>query len=194
MKTIGYLVLAFLAIGCKEKVCPAYPEEYLNWMPYNKGENLCFVSGNDSLKLNVASTYRSGQHNAKPAPFNKDYCMIEARVDILDYSASQIIYQLSYYNEVSGQVSYDLSLFNHTTFATFQIKNGKITTGWSQLQTTLLDEYDNGFNKYNNVLILNIDTLNYSLSTISRIYIAESIGIIQLRGLKNHKTWSLIAK
>ncbi len=193
MKTIVYLVLAFLAIGCKENVCPAYSEEYLNWMPYNKGENLCFVSGSDSLKLNVASTYRSGQHIAKSAYF-KEFCQIEASVDILDHSASQIISQLSYYIEEAGHVTYDLHLFNHTSFATFQIKNGKITTGYSQLQTTLLDEYDNGFKKYDNVLILNIDTLNYSISTISRIYIAESIGIIQLKGRKNHKTWSLIDK
>jgi len=42
------------------------------------------------------------------------------------------------------------------SFATFQIKSGKITTGFGQVPTNLLNSYNNGFKDYSNVLILNI--------------------------------------
>jgi hypothetical protein len=191
MKTIGYLALVFLIIGCKEYECPAYPEEFLTWMPYNKGENLYFISGIDSLKLKVSETYRSGPHTSQ-TQFFKEFCRIEARVAILNESGSQIISQNSFYNDEAGHVTYDLNLFNFTSFATFQIKNGIITTGYGQLPTNLLNEYSNGLNNYNNVLILNIDTLNYNLSSVYQIYIAESIGIIQMNERKTKKKWCRI--
>jgi hypothetical protein len=191
MKTIGYLALVLLIIGCKKTECPAYPEEFLKWMPYNKGENICFISGIDSLKLNVSETYISGPHISH-SQFFKEYCRIEARVAILNESASQTICQNSIYDDVTGQVTYDLDLFNYSSFASFQIKNGKITTGFGQLPTNLINEYNNGFNNYSNVLILNIDTLNYNLSSVYQIYIAESIGIIQMNERKTRKKWCRI--
>jgi hypothetical protein len=193
MKTIGYLALAFLIIGCIKYDCPAYPEEFMKWMPYNNDENLYFISGIDSLKLTIGDTYRSGPHIAR-SRFFKEYCRIEARVAILNESAAEVICQNSIYNEEAEQVTYDLNLFNYTSFASFQIKNGKITTGLGQLPTNLLNEYNNGFKNYSNVLIINIDTLNYNLSSVYQIYIAESIGIIQINEGKNHKKWCLIGK
>lgn len=190
-KTIGYLIFAFIIIGCANKDCPGYPEELLKWMPYSKGENLIFISGVDSLKLKVSETFRSSPHSAQSIYFNK-YCRIEASITILNDSESQIISQRSIYSEDTGQATFDLDLFNFTSYATFQIKNGVITTGLGQLPATLLNSYNNGFKDYDNVLVIDVDTLNYRLSSVYQIYIAESIGVIQIKERKNYITWCLI--
>ena len=80
LKNISLLTIIFLLSGCHRTVCPGYPEEYLNWMPYKSGDNASFTDGKNTIELFVNETYRSGDYKQHKV-WNMEFpCDMDARV------------------------------------------------------------------------------------------------------------------
>ena len=185
--------MTLLAAGCGELDCPAYPEKYLNWIPYKQGDILFFTDGKDTIKFIVNDTFNSTAYTTHHAWPLDQSCIVEARVNIrgdtLD-PLNRAIRESSYLNlEDQNFRDYSISIssqeiyFEYSTFE-FYMHN-------SEKPANLLSCYDNGYKIYSNVVKLEIDTIILP-QRINMVYFAESTGIIQFKDHISHKTWSLI--
>ena len=180
--------------GCREKTdCPPYSEEYLNWMPYQQGERFSFTDGEDTFKLNVDETFRSSAYTITQPMIAKKPCEADAYARISGDSFLPKIEVVGTYrsNIEPGQITYVIEFLN-SEYSTFIFIFENETFYDISLMDTLLKSYDNGYEQYNNVLKLESDTTVLHHQQIYQVCVAESVGIIQFKDIKNHKTWSLV--
>jgi hypothetical protein len=185
--------------GCAEKThCSAFPEKYLRWMPFQLGDKCTFTDGTHTFQLNVDEVFKTNAYSMKQSLMAHKLCEVEAFVKLTGGTfLSQIKYQ-SFLVEPDPLGSYNID----TTMAYFYIT--LLSEQWSAFAFTikdgqplntnpLLNSFNNGYKEYNNVLKLEHDTLNIQ-DPIYKVYIAESVGIIQFTYRKNNKSWSLISQ
>jgi hypothetical protein len=54
VKTITCIIMILIVFSCYGRIdCPAYPEKYLNWLPYEEDETYFFTNGTDTINFNV---------------------------------------------------------------------------------------------------------------------------------------------
>ena len=200
LKIFGLLVGIISFTGCYRTECPAYPDEYLNWIPYKLGGSAYFTDGKDTFKLYVRETYKSGAYK-QHSIWNMEFpCDISAEAYISGESNSSQIMVNSEHHDVPDEpaifYNYSISVNNNDwSDFNFSVTDYDITTDHGVTPVQLLDNYNNGYKDYSNVLKLEMDTVNWlNPKMIYIIYVAESVGIIQFTETLNHKTWSLFGK
>jgi hypothetical protein len=205
MKTKWILTLMLLMTGCGEKVpCSAYPEKYLSWMPFQKGDKYSFTDGTTTFQLTVDEVYKTDAYTMKQTwPLDR-MCEVEAYTVMtsnsllskIEFKSSLPEPQPNSRGDIDTTFVYFRIIFLSEEWSEFgfSIRDGQISPSIFFSSTIpLLSSFNNGYNVYNNVLKLEHDTLISQLA-IYQVYIAESVGIIQFKDRKNHKTWSLIGK
>lgn len=200
MKIFSLLTIILVISGCHRAQCPGYPDKYLNWIPYKQGDSAFFTDGTDTLKLLVNETYKSGTYKQRIV-WNLEFpCQSSASAYIsgdsyshqIRINSEQIVTSEEpemFYNYAISINSNDWSVFN------FYVRNNEIATDFSRIPAQLLLSYNNGYKEYTNVLKLEMDTAGWlNPKMIYKLYIAESVGIIQFTETINHKIWSLSGK
>lgn len=175
---------------------PRYENEFLNWIPYEESDSVCFTDGTDTLKLRVNETYRSVAYKEHSWIIERS-CYVEANASASGEPDSVSITILSFYvSDENSPVAYRyiISYKIGSAFFEFQALDNKITIDYG-ITVDLLNSFNNGFNDYSNVLKLDQDTTYpWGKPLIYEIYIAESVGIIQFKEAGNQRTWSLIGR
>ena len=64
MKVLIFFILALGVVGCKETHCPAFPEYFLKYFPYERGDLIRFSNlNNDTLYLIVNNNWVSDSYS-----------------------------------------------------------------------------------------------------------------------------------
>ena len=205
LKLASILAVVTLICSCYSTVCPGYPDEYMNWMPYRSAMNISFTDETETIRLHVGETYRSLPHKTS-SWIIEPFCLIEATANISgDAGSPEIKIHSMYMYDPREEADYNYSISGNTIrdadgnilysgFASFnfQSRDNEITTDY-YITADLLASYYNGHKEYTNVLKLENDTtLNYYKPWVYQVYIAENVGIIQFTELRSKKVWSLI--
>lgn len=191
--------------GCGEKTnCSAYPEKYMSWIPFQKGAKYSFTDGTTTFQLNVNEVYKTDAYIRKQTwPLDK-MCDAEAYAKMTSNSFLSKIEFISSLPEPlpnsSGNMDTTFVYFRIVFLSDewsefgFSIRDGQFSnTIFFSTPIPLLSSFNNGYREYSNVLKLEHDTL-IGQAAIYQVYVAESVGIIQFKDRKNHKTWSLTSK
>ncbi len=192
-------------MGCGEKTnCSAYPEKYMRWIPFQKGDQYSFTDGTNTIQINVNEVYRTEAYIEKQSwPMDK-MCTSEAYAKMTSNSfLSNMEFTSSLpeplpdnsLNRDTASVYFRIVLLSDewSEFG-FSIRDGQFAnTIFFSTPIPLLSSFNNGYREYSNVLKLEHDTL-INKEAIYQVYVAESAGIIQFKDRKKHKTWSLINK
>jgi hypothetical protein len=192
---IGFLLTLTLPTGCffNETNCPSYPKDKLNWMPYTSNSSLRFSDGLDTMVFNIYDTYQSADHSYK----NNCACGCSSdayfRTDTNSKRELQI-QAVSTYNE-EHQVDY---LFTFTKYG----YDGEDYTAlyiddFYFMDSEIIPSFTVDNSTYENVIQLDKDTigkndLNMRKPDIWRVYLADSVGIIQFEECNTGKIWKII--
>jgi hypothetical protein len=192
-KKIIYLAILLLIPSCTYKVdCPGYPDKYLVWMPYSKDEKISFTDGTDTFQLMVEAYDIDEPHTEKRLKFQRGAeCDNSAYWSIKGDSIPGItIISDGYDYEADFFISFQFDSGSETL--QFRDNNGEsFLTDWPYQHNEFFNSYDNGCKVFNDVLMIETDTLAADIR-IYQIYFAKEAGIIQFKDRLNHKTWSLV--
>ncbi|HBE42141.1 MAG TPA: hypothetical protein DDW27_13210 [Bacteroidales bacterium] len=199
-KKIVYLTIILLISSCTDEInCPGFPEKYLVWMPYIRGEEFLLTNGIDTFKFIVESVDITKAYTAKCLKNWECSCDCYAIFTItstndffptIDISSDTYSYGADF--RIAFQTDSGVDILQ------FRDNNGEsFLTYWPYQHNEFLNSYDNGYKIFNDVIKIESDTLLLpeillSETQIYQIYIAKKVGIIQFTDRFNHKTWSLI--
>jgi hypothetical protein len=192
-RKIVYLTITLLISSCTYKVdCPGYPKKYLVWMPYMQGEKISFTDGIDTFQLLVEATDIREPYTMKRLKFQKeDECDSYAYCSITGDSLPGITYSSNGY-DYGADFIIGFQFNSGAEDLQFQDNNGEsFLTYWPYQHNEILNSYDNGCKVFNDVIMIESDTLAIDIR-IYQVFIAKKVGIIQFKDRINHKTWSLI--
>ena len=198
-KKIVYLTIILLISSCYQKInCPGYPEKYLVWMPYIKGEEFSLTNGIDKVQLKVESVDITKAYTKECLKNWECSCDCSARCTITSTSYfSPINISCDAYS-YGADITFGFQTNSGYNILQFRDNNGgSFVTYWPYQNTEFLNSYDNGYKIFNDVIKIESDTLLLpeillSEEQIYQIYIAKEVGIIQFKDRFNNKTWSLI--
>jgi hypothetical protein len=188
------LLVIFLFPGCFEKEeCPAYPTEYMKWMPYNMGQTLTFTDGINAFQLKVDQFEVSKKHKVTKGFDGLYNCPVYAQSDI---SSSVVYPRINLWSSWGCEdctTTANMSSVINFSFAVYDMDDGGYSFGFafkkdnlfinsdyfgSYYKGEILNKYHNGHIEYRRVICLEYDTLFMPLD-IYKLYVAESVGIIE---------------
>lgn len=205
LRIICLLTWILIFSGCHRTTCPGYPDEYMKWIPYTSASKILFTDGSETIMLRVGETFRSEPYEAS-SWILEPFCDVNATASISgDTALPEIMIRSMYINDPVDEADYIYTIEGNTIrdadynilYAgwadfSFQVREDEISVYFPHT-VSLMASYFNGYKEYYNVLKLENDTaLNYYKPWVYQVYIAENIGVIQFRELKNKKVWSLI--
>jgi len=192
-KTLVLFFVIFLFQGCFEKEeCPAYPTEYLKWLPYEKGQTLTFTDGNNAFQLKVDQFEVSKKHKVYKDLSGLYSCTAYAQSDISSSLAYPKINLWSSWGCEDCTTTANMSSLIHFSFTVYDMDDGGYSFGFAFKNQSLfidseyfanykgeiLNKHHNGYKEYSRVLCLEYDTTYHSLD-IYKLYVAESVGVIE---------------
>jgi len=199
-KILIFFLVIFLLTGCFDKEeCPAYPTEYLKWMPYKKGQTLTFTDENNVFQLKVDQFEVSKKLRVYKDLSGLYHCTPYAQSDISSSGMYPKINLWSSWGCVDCTTTANMSSIIHFNFTVWEIDDGGYSFGfafekdnlfidnvyypsWSHTKYEILNKHHNGFKEYSRVICVEIDTLipvDHMSSDIYKLYVAESVGIIE---------------
>ena len=199
MKRAHLIIFIFLA-GCfGETHCPSFPIEKLNWMPYQLDSTIQFSDGYDTIKYTIVDTFRSESRSYKnncdcdcgaTAYFKTDInseneLKIEGTCNFINNNFIGYVYNFQKY----GYIGEYYMILKSDDFNLLK-ENGTF-------KNEIISSFRINSKTYQNVVKLELDTindgsLNWSKPDIWKVYIADSIGIIQFEDLNSRKIWKII--
>lgn len=175
------LILMFSACN-KETDCPSFPSAHLQWLPYKTGEQVIFVGPKGSQMFTITEA----GHTRAYTIGNSEACDCEAdahSTSAIDSTSNIQLtcsaiklnlrttfeYKFSHYKYLS---SYYVPL-NIDNFQFSINKSGALENASEVGQITV------GGQKYEDVIMVEIDTVGNRAAEIFRIYLAPGKGIVQ---------------
>jgi len=195
----GYGLILFLLTGCfGETNCPAFPENRLSWIPYQPDSIIRYTDETDTVDFTIEETFKSNNYSFRS---NCD-CLCEANASFRTKTNNDLNFKIEGYSNYYGEITnYEFSFIRYGYSGEYYTalnsddfyfgnKNGKMTDD-------LIAEFQIDNKTYKNVLKIELDTiddnsLNWRKPSIWRIFIADSIGIIQFNDCTTRKTWRII--
>ena len=192
-KMLISLLVIFLISGCQEKEeCPAYPTEYLKWMPYKMGQTLTFIDGNKVFPQKVEQFEVSKKHKVSK-DFYGYHCTPYAQAEISSSAAYPKINLWSSWGCSGCGTTINMSSLIHFMFTIYDKDDEGSNFGFAfeneslfmdseyygtHYKGEMLNKHQNGYKEYSRVICLEYDTL-IQAPDIYKLYIAESVGIIE---------------
>lgn len=193
-KSIGIIGIIILLTSCWGEIyCPAFPKSKLNWVPYQENMEVRFSCAHDTIEFLIEKVYKTDAFSYKKncdcacgagAGFQTNANLerelkIEGRGIYYDEMCNYEYSFIKYGGEYNSALSSDDFYFT---------ENEK-----------LIPEIEINGILYNNVIKLQLDTignnsLNWRKPEIWRIFIADSIGIVQFENRKSNTIWVLVEK
>ncbi len=177
MKKIFYILNIIIVIlllnSCKQS-CPAFSEQYLEWMPYENNKTIKFKNKTDTIIFEIENFYKSKEQKISNWKFavscSPSANFITNIADQLNVSISGLAQILENSNDVDYSYSFNCSASCSDVFY-FEVKNDTL----------------GGFGKMHDTTIV-IDNINFTdafylrnetNSKIKEIYIGKGYGIIK---------------
>lgn len=188
MKTstlIFLLIVIFFINSCKVE-CPCFDKSLLTWMPYEVGDRLTYVNQqNDTLSFTVKSKILSEEYKEKKR--FEDECVSDAVFDINDdLSTSGYRFVINKDMQNIG-IHYEFGLLIDNN-----VNNPIYSSGiCSSNIECCLDTITINDKFYNEVIIIERDTINYS-DEIWKVIVANNYGIIRFYDRETDYVWSLV--
>lgn len=161
-------------------------------MPYSKGQTLTFTDGNSEFQLKIEQFEVTKKHKVYKDLSGLYHCAPYAQSDISSSGAHPKINLWSSWGCVDCTTTANMSSLIHFSFTIFDKDDGGVTFIFAfenqslyidseyipHCKGEILDKHHNGYKEYNRVLCLEYDTIYYLLD-IYKLYVAESVGIIE---------------
>lgn len=198
---LGILGLTFIFLyGCiGETYCPGYSREYLNWIPYVRNNYMKFSNGVDTIRFVIDEASYSDSYSYK----NNCKCDCGADAYFTTCIANERDLQIeghSYYGN-SLDINYEYNFIKHGYSGDYYIAESSDDFYFSKENGTMSDEIISEVTvnnvAYQNVIKLELDTIDdnsalWRKPEIWRIFIADSVGIIQYEYCKTGEIWRII--
>ena len=196
-RKIGYLIVLFLLTSCWRKTdCPSYPEQNLSWIPYQLNRVIKFSDGIDTLEFIINEKYITSSYSTR------DDCWVEAAFGFEIHNDLDVKIEIhSYYFGESTDYNYWFILYDNSSGSyslvqgerhefSFYKKNGKMVPD-------IIVEYEINGKIYKNIVkveLVKFDHKNVSWEQpdIWRIFVTDSVGLIQFDDRNTNKSWTLI--
>ncbi len=207
MKHIIFLFIILFFSGCFEKEdCPAYPADYLKWMPYRNGQTLSFTDGNNVFQLSVDQSEKSKKHKVYKDLRGLYHCSPHALAEISSPTTYPKISIWSSIGCVDCTTTSNLSPVIHFSFTITEKDNDQshfmLAFKGERLfidkeifgdyySAEILSSHYNGHKEYTKVVCIEHDTV-YPPMDIYKLYLAESVGIIEYVRKKSNQSVYLI--
>jgi hypothetical protein len=198
---IGIVSLTFVFLFCciGKTDCPGYSREYLNWIPYSQRNYMNFSNGTDTGRFVIEKATYSDLYSFK----NNCDCACEASAYFSTCIANGINLQIeghSYYVN-SSDINYEYNLIRHGYSGDYYVAENSDDFHFSKENGEISDKIISEFSVNNivfkNVIKLELDTIDdnsalWRKPEIWRIFIADSIGIIQFEYCETGEIWKII--
>lgn len=183
MRRLLLLALGVCLFSCNKITdCPPYPNNYLGWLPYDNGGRVTFKSKNASQTYLFDDVFQTKQYTIG----RNEACNCEAfahanssidsvgNIQLRCSSEKQSIrFNFAFEFQHYGMLANYYVPLNIDRF-TFSIKNdGTIE------DASLQDEVMIGGRRFDNVIVVEIDTIFVSTSQIYKLYLAKDHGVVQ---------------
>lgn len=175
------LVLCF--VGChKVTDCPSYPNDNLEWLPYSNHEEATFTSGGARQTYVFDDVFQTKQYTigrteaCNCEAFAHAYSAVDSTGNIQLRCSSEkqkIRYNFAFEFQHYGMLANYYVPLNIDRF-TFSIKNdGTIENAkWNENVTI-------GGHTYDNVIVVEIDTIFVNTASIYKLYLAKGFGVVR---------------
>ena len=183
IKKLLPVALVLLFVGChKVTECPAYPDGHLEWLPYNRGGEATFTSNGASQTYKFDDVFATQHYSigrteaCNCEAFAHAYSAVDSTGNIQLRCSSEkqkIRYNFAFEFQHYGMLANYYVPRNIDRFA-FSIKNdGTIENAtWSDSETI-------GGHQYNDVIIVEIDTIFVNTTSIYKLYLAKGFGVVR---------------
>lgn len=196
---IIFLIIIVFASCVGETNCPGYSREYLNWIPYSRGEYMSFSNGKDTATFIIDEVSYSEPYSFK----NTCKCACEANAYFSTQISTDININIrgeSFYITTS-ELDYCYKLTTHEPIEGRYVAMSADDFYFSKESPGTSNEHISTFTvnnmEFQNVVEIELDTindnsLNYRYPTIWKVHIADSIGLIQFEFFENKDVWKII--
>ncbi len=185
IKIFLFILFLFVFIGCKYE-CPGFDKTLITWIPYNVGDELIFVNQQlDTLYLTVTTKSVSEEYEARRSCKNK-CCDSKATImanDEYDDNYRQNAFRIEItFTYVENWMSSNINLEKYNNNSGYC----SITNFENHIDTMSI----NGF-LFNEVVVLERDTLRFPDDEIWKVIVANNYGIVKFFDRKTGDEWIL---
>jgi len=196
MKKLLFLLVILTAIlfqSCKKEVnCAGFPEGKLVLMPYTEGQVLTYTNGNKKFNLTMGNVYftegyvipnsQACECESKAYTYSAIDTASGFKIDCSAEERGQNRYQYIFSVKHYGYLGQYYVMRHDDQFTTIE-RNGKFDVKFDSTLTI-------GNKTYNNVISMQIDTIDQRTTEIYRIFVAKGSGIVRMDGVDGSK-WLL---
>ncbi|MBO7496922.1 MAG: hypothetical protein J6T98_10240 [Salinivirgaceae bacterium] len=175
------LVLCF--IGChKVTECPSYSEDHLEWLPYDNGGQTTFSSGGSSQTYVFDDVFMTKQYTigrteaCNCEAFAHAYSAVDSTGNIQLRCSSEkqkIRYKFAFEFQHYGMMANYYVPRNIDRF-TFSIKNDGTVENATWKESEMI-----GGRMFDNVIVVEIDTIFVNTTSIYKLYLAKGYGVVR---------------
>lgn len=194
IKRILPIILVVCFFNCSKKTdCPSYPYYHLEWLPYEKGEGITFTSNGSSQTYVFNDVFQTMQYTigrneaCNCEAFAHAYSAVDSTGNIQLRCSSEkqsIRYNFAFEFQHYGMLANYYVPRNIDRF-TFSIKNdGTIENA------TMLNDVTIGGKTFDNVLVVEIDTVFVNTTDIYKLYLVKGNGVVRY-DYKSGKSYTL---
>lgn len=196
MKIKGLLSIAIAVVffSCnKVTECPSYPYDYLEWLPYDNGGQATFKSGSASQTYVFNDVFQTKQYTigrneaCNCEAFAHAYSAVDSTGNIQLRCSSEkqtIRYNFAFEFQHYGTHANYYVPRNIDRF-TFSIKNDGTIENATRHDSVMI-----GNQRYDNVLVIEIDTIFVSETQIYKLYLAKGYGVVRY-DYRSHESFVL---
>lgn len=188
MKTIKiflFILILFVFIGCKYE-CPGFDKTLITWIPYNIGDELTFSNQNsDTIKFIIVHKAISEEEKVKRSCGSK---CCESTANIIAESTYDDNYK-------KNSLTYDIVFtymenWIHSNISLGKYNNHNGMAGITDFERHIDSMSINGF-LFNEVVVLERDTLKFPDDEIWKVIVANNYGIVKFFDRKTGDEWIL---
>lgn len=189
MKTIKiflFILILFVFIRCKYE-CPGFDKTLLTWIPYNTGDELTFTNQNsDTIKFTIVRKAVSEEEKVKRS-CGSECCVSTANI-IAESTYDDNYKKNLLYFEIT--ISYNIGNFMHCKIFLEKYNNNNGMAGIRNFELHIDTMTINGF-LFNEVVVLERDTLRFPDDEIWKVIVANNYGIVKFYDRKTGDEWIL---
>lgn len=188
MRTINlflFLLIFFVFAGCKYE-CPGFDKTLLTWMPYNIDDELVFINqNNDTILFTIIHKAVSKEEKVKRSCGIK-CCTSTANIiaespTAYNYKKNSFTYEIVFtYMENWIQCEISLSKYNNNS-GSVGLRNFEL-----HIDTITINNFF-----FNEVVVLEKDTLTFPDDEIWKVIVANNYGIVKFYDRKSRDEWIL---